>query len=82
MPLFLRALILLAGNWRAILSFAGLLLAAGFSGKIFVHELGESIGKFWWVASLACVVLLGREYIIGYFSLKRVETKKRNDEGN
>jgi len=77
MPLFLRALILLARNWRAILSIAGLMLAVGFSGKIFVHQLGESIGKFWWIAALACLVLLGREYIIGYFSLKRTESKKQ-----
>jgi len=80
MPMFIRAFMLLVGNWRAILSFAGLLLAAGFSGKIFVHQLGESIGKFWWIVALACVVLLGREYIIGYFSLKREEIKRqRND---
>lgn len=77
MPLFLRALVLLASNWRAILSLAGLLLAAGFSFKIGVHQLGESIGKFWWIGMLACLVLLGREYIIGYFSLKRTELKKR-----
>ena len=76
MPLFLRAVVLLVSNWRAILSFAGLLLAVGFSSKILVYQLGESIGKFWWIGILACLVLLGREYIIGYFSLKRAELNK------
>lgn len=77
MPLFLRALLLLASNWRAILSLAALVLATGFSGKVLVHQLSESAGKFWWIAALACLVLLGREYIIGYFSLKRSESKKQ-----
>ena len=79
MPIFIRALLLLARNWRAILSLAGLILATGFSGKIFVHQLGESVGKFWWIAALACFVILAKEYIIGYFSVKRTETMRKQD---
>ena len=55
-------------------------MAAGFSGTLFVHQLGESIGKFWWIGALACVVLLGREYIIGYFSLKQAQIEKSKNE--
>ncbi len=75
MPIIIRSLIQLAKNWRAILSLAGLVVATGFSSKLFVKELGESASKFWWIAGLACLVLLGREYIRGYFKLKREELR-------
>ena len=70
MPLIVKALIKLASNWRAILALSGLVLATGFSLKILVNELGESAAKFWWIVGLACLVILGREFIRGYFMIK------------
>ena len=80
MPILLRALLQLLSNWRAIVALVGLMLASGFSLKIFVEQLGESASKFWWIGALACVVLLGREFIKGYFALKLKETAAKKNE--
>lgn len=71
MPLAIKALFQLARNWRALLALSGLVLATGFSFKIAFEQVAESASKFWWIVALACLVLLGREYIKGYFKLKR-----------
>ncbi len=76
MPLLFRAILSLLNNWRAIVALAGLVLATGFSGKIFVEQIGESAIKFWWIAALACVVILGREFIKAYFVLKAKQLQK------
>jgi len=71
MPLIFNALIRLIHNWRAILAFGALILSMGFSGKIFIQQLGDSSAKFWWIGAMACAVLLGREFLKEYFYLKR-----------
>ena len=76
MPLFLRALFQLLNNWRAVVAFAAVVMATGFSGKIFVAQLGESASKFWWIALLAALVILAREYIREYFGLKREQMRQ------
>lgn len=78
MPLIVKALIKLASNWRAILSLSGLVLATGFSLKILVKELGESAIKFWWIIALFCLVILGREFIRGYFMIKSKPSTSRH----
>jgi len=75
MHIILKCLIELAKNWRAIAALSGLVLAKGFSSKLFVKELADSAIKFWWVAALACLVLLGRECIKEYFSLRREQMR-------
>ena len=80
MPILIRVVLQLLTNWRAIVALVGLIFATGFSLKIFVEQLGESASKFWWIGALACVVLLGREFIWKYFALKRKETDEKTDE--
>ena len=78
MPLLLRAVFQLLKNWRAILASTGLVLATGFSFGRFVKEAGDSAHKFWWIAALACVVVLAREYMKGYFDLKKEELYQKD----
>lgn len=74
MTILIRAILALLKNWRAILALAGLILATGFSGKMFVQELHESIFSHWFLLALVCVVILVREFLRGYFEIKRTET--------
>lgn len=80
MPLIIRALLQIFNNWRSILALTGLILATGFSLKMFIHEAGESVSKFWWVAGLACLVILGREYIKVYFDLKKEQLRQNKKQ--
>ena len=81
MPLAIKALFKLASNWRAILALSGLVLVTGFSFKIALEQAANSVGKFWWIAGLACLVLLGREYIKGYFKLRKQQIRHGDRNG-
>jgi hypothetical protein len=81
MALLIRALILLLKNWRVIISIAVALLAGGFSTKIAVQEVGNSILKLWPILALACIAIILREFLKGYFDLKRKDLSLRQSEG-
>lgn len=74
MQILIRALLSLLKNWRAIIALAALILSVGFSGKIFVQELHESILSHWFLLALVCIVIIVKEFLRGYFEIKRTET--------
>lgn len=86
MPILIRLLFRLLRNLRAILAVVVLIIDTGFSGKIFVQEVSESIFSHWLLIALVCVVVIAREFLRGYFEIRRTETlagigiRKANDE--
>ena len=77
MPIIIRALLQLLMNWGAVVALLVLILAGGFSIRLFLGQVGESVTKYWWIGALACILFLGREFIKGYFALKRKETGEK-----
>lgn len=67
--MFWRLLIELIHNWKAIISFAGLVIATGFCIKYAVREVVDSILSHYWLFIVICVTLLMREIIKGIFSV-------------
>lgn len=86
MPILIRSLFGLLKNWKAILAFSGLILATGFSFDIFIRGVSDSIFGHWGLIALVCVVVIAREFMRGYFEIRRTETltgrgrRKVNDE--
>lgn len=71
MILVFRALGQLFKNWKSLAAMSGLILATGFSGKLFLSGLADSIRSLWWVLALACLIYLAKEYMANYFDLKK-----------
>lgn len=76
MPLFARALFSLLQNWRSIAALTGLIVATGFTVTGLLSAFSATFRKLWWLAALAAVVMLGREFIRAYFLLKSAEKAK------
>lgn len=68
--MFWRLLIELIHNWRAIISFVGLVVATGFCLKYAVREAMDSILNHYEIFVLICATLLMREIVKGIFSIK------------
>lgn len=78
MQLVLKALVELAKNWKGVLALCGLVATTGFSAKELLHGGADSALKLWPIAALACLLLLVREFMRGYFDLKREELHHRD----
>ena len=79
MVTIVRAIIQLLMNWRAILAMAVLVVSTGFSGKIFLKQAGDSLQSAWWIIALVCVVIIAKEFLRGYWNIKKEQVPVRKD---
>lgn len=79
MVTIVRAIIQLLMNWRAILAMAVLVVSTGFSGKIFLKQAGDSLQSAWWIIALVCVVIIAKEFLRGYWNIKKEQVAVRKD---
>jgi len=70
MPIIIKALFQLAKNWKAILAIATLFVSVGFSTKIAVQQLGDSVSNNSWIIVLIAIVVVIRELIKAYVAIQ------------
>lgn len=53
----------LAKSWPAIVAFAGLILATGFSFAYMIRQAGEAALNLWPLIALVCFFFLAKEVV-------------------
>lgn len=76
MPLVIRAMGLALKNWKNIIGLWGLVMLVPFSFKLLFKEVTKSAIDLWWIAALAVLVILSRDFMKHYFNLKKKEASR------